>query len=370
MGTFTDRQVMVTLATLAYVKPMAGDPAYLERQQRYMLGELTTALADTGLATQGEWSVLWIGLTDDQSNLAFIARNSAKDKLAVVVRGTVVEATLAGLINAYEDLSVGTVTHFPPGAHDAQVAYGSAVAFSRLTSASFTVPGYPLTGMNLLLALQTLIADGSPTIYVTGHSLGGCTATMIALYLQELVPGCVFQVYTFAAPTAGLKSFADLFDHRFGGSSTATNSSWRVMNVWDIVPRAWAELADVVIADDWYPKDVGPSRDWDVFGALTTAAALPGSNVYVQPSTNVVAINDKPDYGVLPMLWDANAVKADDTDFVNQVMFQHSLAKVYMPLLGAPALRVADAPTDSAATVTIAEIGFEHTLVVGGQTTP
>jgi predicted lipase len=55
------------------------------------------------------------------------------------------------------------------------------------------------------------------TIYVTGHSLGGCLASATAPYLaQELGGAGGLRVYTFAAPSAGDATFAsaDLFRRR------------------------------------------------------------------------------------------------------------------------------------------------------------
>ena len=56
--------------------------------------------------------------------------------------------------------------------------------------------------MTLRDAVDKLAGDRT-TIYVTGHSLGGCATTTVALYLQAALTNHVFQVYTFAGPTAG-----------------------------------------------------------------------------------------------------------------------------------------------------------------------
>lgn len=72
-------------------------------------------------------------------------------------------------------------------------------------------------GVTLAQALTTALgqAQPNPTVYVTGQSLGGCIATMVAPYLQTLTwpngkPN--FELHTFAAPTAGEADFAAYVD--------------------------------------------------------------------------------------------------------------------------------------------------------------
>ncbi len=363
---------MVTLAALAYVAPLKGDHS-VHDQEAHMLAGLEGVLAVTSLATQGEWSVLWMGLTESGGNLAYIVRHETDDKLAVVVRGTVFGPTWEALaVDLRQDAEVSSLADFA----GVEVSTGAATAFEALLDARLDVVGYPGSGGKLVDALELIIGTGTPTIYVTGHSLGGCAATMLAVHLQQTFPKCVFQVYTYAAPTAGVQSFASLFDETFGSGTPAANSSWRVVNAWDVVPHAWSSL-DTVWNDDWYPGP-GPQRTLEADAGLGLAIHLPLWHVYVQPATNLVRLNGESAYGTPPMLWDKCNVTATNTTaeckgkisddrFLGQLLFQHSAVHAYMVLLNAHRL-----PTsfDSAvvageqSTVTLAESGFVHTLAV------
>ena len=142
MSSFDDKQVMVTLAALAYVAPIPDDGDHtIEEEEQFMLGELTKALADPFLATQGKWSVPWIGLSEGQTNLVYIAQNASEDKLAIVVRGTVFGLSWEGLVDVFEDLRVGTLADFTVGKETVSIAYGANVALGELTQAAFAVPG-------------------------------------------------------------------------------------------------------------------------------------------------------------------------------------------------------------------------------------
>ena len=75
MATYTDTQIMMTLAALtadgATARPSGETPA----QQSARIGQgITAQLALTGLATQGGWSLSWVGLTQSGANLAYIAQ--------------------------------------------------------------------------------------------------------------------------------------------------------------------------------------------------------------------------------------------------------------------------------------------------------
>ena len=55
-------------------------------------------------------------------------------------------------------------------------------------------------------------ANANVAILVTGHSLGGCLATIVATWIRVLLPNFrgAIQPITFAAPTAGNEEFATL----------------------------------------------------------------------------------------------------------------------------------------------------------------
>ena len=369
MTTYDDTQVMATLATLAYVDGIAGDDFHpMKDEAAFMFGQLQAALAAGHLATQGKWQLRWLGLSEDQGNLAYIAENVTENKLAVVVRGTVFALSGPGAINVLQDLAVGSLKDFQLGGQTAtvggekvQISQGADLALMGVSNATFVVGGHGLEDTTLADALSKLIGSGSPTVYVAGHSLGGCIATMLALQLKDAWSNLAFQVYTFAATTAGLAPFAQLFDETFDGKSSKDNA-WRITNRWDVVPHLWSTLESDVYDDDWYP-DPGPNRDWHVYGALQILIALYGDHKYVQPTTKATVLNDV-DYPSAAK--DTNALNGPDDvmdeHWSNQLYFQHSMIKSYLPLLHAPANVSTGALTAGPATVRIAEPGFVHAL--------
>ncbi len=78
---------------------------------------ITSQLTNTALATQGQWSLSWVGLTKHDANLAFIAQGpndgDGNSVYALVLRGTVMD----DLIDQLEDLEVWRLVVFPSAAN-------------------------------------------------------------------------------------------------------------------------------------------------------------------------------------------------------------------------------------------------------------
>jgi hypothetical protein len=295
----------------------------LAQQQQRILNGLNSLLANTQLATQGQWKVTWLALTQDRANLAYIAINSTTNQVAVCLRGTVVSS----LVDVMEDLEVGTLLPFGAG----NISQGSMKAFTEVTSAVNVLGNSPTT---LLQEIQSLVSASSSalTIYVTGHSLGGALATTVGVWLSQQTLSTstppTIQVVTFAGPTAGDSSFAS----QVNGLSPAPVL---VINQYDAIPQAWASLSNI---DSFYPynlfdrsKKPGPSATLEVKALVHVLNGLPPANTYVQP-TQQPAIN--PDYSVFNSSYVGGPTKATTTDFAEQALFQH-LGNTYLQILGA-----------------------------------
>ncbi|MFD9685929.1 IPT/TIG domain-containing protein [Kitasatospora sp. NPDC059088] len=310
-------QVAMTLAAIAATAatPRPSGETVPEQLNRVFLG-ITRQLADTDLATGADWSLRWLALAPDNANLAYLAADPSSSSFAVVLRGTVGNVT-----DLLEDLDVGTVVPFTAvGAPSApvSVSQGAMAAFTQVVSMSSG-------GVTLVQALTEALAGAAqtPTVYVIGHSLGGCIATMVAPYLQARSwPGATpqFGLCTFAAPTAGGPDFADYVD------SLPWIVNARYYNPYDVVPLAWTSLDD---AEGWYPTPPGPAANDEVDAVISVIAGLPGPHPYAQPGQAVpLAI----DYG---RTHDPDFVKSSLADFLGQVAFQHANS-TYLGLLGAP----------------------------------
>jgi hypothetical protein len=214
-------QIGMTLASIAYAPDQAT---------------IASLLADSGLATQGNWSLVWYAT--DAGNQVFIAQDKTSGQYAVAIRGSVVDPkTRAFWIDWFgQDLSVFRSALWPYGGapEGSRVARGSLHGLGSLLTLK-DASGVDLAGFFRANANRPYLTA------VIGHSLGGALATMLAAYLhQEFSPGqdvLDFWPVTFAGPTAGDAAFAGWLLSQFA----MTNS--RYFNDDDIVPRAWQDLA-------------------------------------------------------------------------------------------------------------------------------
>jgi hypothetical protein len=346
--------VMMTLCTLTATAP---DPRpsgeSLPAQQERILAGITQQLNNSQLATLGAWRAVWIGLSADRANLVYIAQGP-NNQLAVCLRGTV----MGSPIDMAEDMKVEKMLPFQWGG---QISQGAMEAFTEVTSAVclcalpplFYPPPLPplplsLVGLNLTQALVMLLAFAPPpTIYITGHSLGGALATTVGLYLSKTLPGATLQLYTFAAPTAGDNDFATAVNSAFSLSSETPNGGC-FYNQYDLIPRAWADLK---VGVTFFPQvhwEDGSSRGPIANAVVLTLvndflATLPGTNTYVQP-VQKPALNLDPNYG--QFVWTSS--NDSTAAFLQEVGYQHS-NNTYLALLGAKGAQV---PADLVPTVT------------------
>jgi hypothetical protein len=286
--------------------------------------------------------LVWLALSRSNDNLVYVAQNQKTNAIAVSIRGTLA----SNLDDLVEDLDVGTVVGFQvnDSAQTVGVSAGAMMAFSEVMNA--ICPQSPILkylGTNLMTVLQALVLNASspPVVYVTGHSLGGAIATMVGLYLQaqtwDGASAPSFQVYTFAAPTAGVKSFADAFQAAFTG--TGPNSAVQIVNPWDVVPRAWSELQDVV--SDFFPSP-GPKMDEVTTLMYGMVMGLTNGQTYVQACAEQTSCTSTSDY--LDYL--SSATDSSTQNFQLQSGYQHNV-DLYRRDLGAAPLWPSSVPTNA-----------------------
>lgn len=80
-----------------------------------------------------------------------------------------------------------------------------------------------------IVKLQNTLVKKDKPVIVSGHSLGGATATVAALDMKQRGYN-VHSVYTYGAPRVGYSDFKDIYEE-------AGIPTYRYINAWDVVPR-------------------------------------------------------------------------------------------------------------------------------------
>jgi hypothetical protein len=335
-----EAQLLLTLAASSYVdeKPLPGES--IQAQTARMRRDIDAALGQSAYAAlQVAWGP---ALAGDRGDMMYVAGNQATNQYAVAIRGT----DWSFWLDWVEDFgSLLPLVPFPyliePSEDAIKVAAGTLVGLgelSEMTGVGSTPSGAP---SDLLTFLRQLPSGAE--IFVTGHSLGGCLASVAAAWLAyELGSASSLKAYTFAAPSAGNGPFADYYNRLFLDPSSGKSTAYRVYNTLDSVPNAWASLP--TIATYYTPSPRCPDYVQDI---VVEGQKDVGSE-YVQVGTadqgSAVALPGT----VVPWWswWDLDLTGT--AQFVHQVEVQHATA-TYLGLLST-------APT-VAATVKLAAIG-------------
>lgn len=189
----------------------------------------------------GKWALGWGPQVDnDNSNLMYAAEfvdqaTNTPVFSAVVIRGTDTEAKPSGILTQIiEDLDATDQVIFPVGNQaGSKIAAGTKTGFDKLMA--FTDDSHRTVKQYVGDFLK---ANPDAPIVVTGHSLGGCQTTVIALDLALSFPNAKVVPTTFAGPTAGNAAFAELYREKCPFAP-------RWFNDIDLVPNAFASLDGV-----------------------------------------------------------------------------------------------------------------------------
>ena len=223
------------------------------------------------LAAGGQWQCIWGPVQDsDEANLALVAGyfpgpNAGPQTICVTLRGTDFDITdIWGMFGQiWEDLDASDPQPMPWALDDpARIASGTLDGLA-------IIQGLTANGQTLgqfLTAFFSQPANANVTILVTGHSLGGCLATIVATWIRVLLPNFrgAIQPITFAAPTAGNKEFATYYDELFPAARRFQNSR-------DVIPLAYYDLGAI---DSIYADNMLDTPDIVWLGVLGMEAAL------------------------------------------------------------------------------------------------
>ena len=257
-----------------------------------MSGQITDRSTITNWE-DGKWQCVWGPvLNKDHGNLALIAKFEPQNiasppTYVVVIRGTdISEKPDHWWSDGYqldEDVWIGERKTFPGSnpADNILIAHGTMVGWTSIDQLSYV---YANISQFLLNALSR--AEGpTPTVALTGHSLGGCLTTAYALSLADTLQQSGHQVeitpYTFAGPTAGNQAFADQYDKTFPRAA-------RFHNVIDVIPHWWAGLDAI---PHLYSFDDYPLVAEAFFDYMKHEIAKMPDQPYVQPRNGDVPLN-------------------------------------------------------------------------------
>ncbi len=251
------RQIMLSFAYMAY----CGEKITTPNPEATILGYINAAMPQIPpiAAPNDLWQVVWgpavytVPGALYQDNMMYAVQNQTDHtQFAIAIRGTNFVSDLDWLL---EDFDVLDQMNWPPGATTPSPA-------GAMMSESTSID------LQILLAMQgTEISTGTKTslmdflqmntssainLCVTGHSLGGCVAGTLALYLKEnratwdASGSSNVSCITFAAPTAGNAAFSAYSDSMFSGGpyppnwDTSLGTTFDAVRCnYDVAPQAW-----------------------------------------------------------------------------------------------------------------------------------
>lgn len=372
----TTRQVMLSLAYLAYT----GDLITLPNPERTILGLLKTAMADIPVVEN--WNVVWGPQTYTtpgalyQDYMMYVAQNSQDPtQYAVAIRGTNAISDLDWLMG---DLDVLQMMAWPPGnggynPETANISESTSIDLQALLGMTSTLYGDELNpSPKSLIEYLYSQTTNKINLCITGHSLGGCVAGTLALYLKQRMNfwdasrQSIVSCVTFAAPTAGDDTFAKLSDKAFAGGPYPPNWDTSLGTTFDAVrcsldvaPLAWVASNMTASSFNLYEAsaDTDPQIDFnemysdtDVFVWTTMAALVMGGvQSYLQPlgytqtvaSSSALVGSINPTYAFTGLKNGSNpqesaGIEATLKMFVAQAVWQHSGS--YPTILDVPQL--------------------------------
>jgi hypothetical protein len=175
--------------------------------------------------TAGNWSVTWMAnAPGTPDNFAFMADSATLGVSVIAIRGTYPNPfSPAYWDDGNQDSPFGEMVAWP-GSTEAKIGQGTSTGLKGVLALKNKAG----------LTLQDAIADlpSGRQVTVTGHSLGGTLAPVVALSMASQFPERAFSVTTFAGLTPGNSAFAALFAQR--GIPVR-----RVYNTLDTVAYGW-----------------------------------------------------------------------------------------------------------------------------------
>jgi len=250
------------------------------------------------------------------------------NQLVVAIRGTDWSFWLNWIQNFASVLPLVPFTPLVPsiGAGSPMIAVGTNLGLQALLSAR----GSTVAGASPIDVATFLKSVDDRDVFFTGHSLGGCLATVLApTLLAELGSSLGVKVYTFAAPSAGNHDFADYFNRLFTDSRDGVSIAYRVFNDLDIVPSSWASLPE--IAALYAPAPPCTQQMQSLIDWAQVRVAGEYAQVGSMGNGSAVLLRGQ----VSPPRAPRTARSFDNVAFFREVDYQHG-TDMYQQLMGTP----------------------------------
>jgi triacylglycerol lipase len=280
-----------------------------------------------------EWKIVW-DATALNGNHALVVYNG--NTYVIAIRGSLMEFSWDAFENwVYQDLNIVSQEDWSfsniPGA---KVSTGFYRGWKNIIQIKDKTSGQDL--LTFLLTHTT----GKDPICITGHSLGGNLATVLASWVDFKLKEAAraqqpVNVITFAAPAAGNEKFADDFDKRFPQSE-------RIENTGDIVPKF--PVTDAVATLSSFYASVPSAADItvgyknmnvplsSVFKTISSAMTLleykNGFSHFKQTNGNGTSITIKPS---------GKNISNDAGSWFAEAGYQHGIGQ-YAAVLGVPVI--------------------------------
>lgn len=196
----------------------------------------------------------WVDLSTyfskfEKGYAVLVAQNTKTNEYVVSIRGSVMVTTPEGMIDWFNDFDVLEMVESPsplPG----MMSKG---AYNGISAISRAIPDF-----------SKVIPGQSPTIYVTGHSLGGSLVPIVSLWILSQIPGANVIPISFAAPSTTDADFEKVFTKTLG------SKSMRIWNTQDFVPYAWSDLDHLPAYINNFNNDPIIKHVFSIFQSVTS----------------------------------------------------------------------------------------------------
>jgi triacylglycerol lipase len=245
-----DVQIAITLASIGYL----GEFCTIDQKRQKM----SDALQQPDLPTKAQWSIVW-GPAENASTygLWYIAAGTdahGDRSLAVVIRGT--QMGRLESLKLDRELPLDPIPFVDRSAPaGARTSRGFNTEFTSLLAAIDGPSG--LSGSQFLA--KELSANPDLKVKVVGHSLGGATAPIMAMWLRSEFNAKHVRPFPFGGQSPGNAEFAKWYSDAFPKVPT------RYVNKLDVCPLMFAELPQ--LKQMWGPEVECPVYVRDVVDA-------------------------------------------------------------------------------------------------------